>query len=724
MEPDALSSGGGLASYGHALRRRWPVALLLGLVCGGLAAASCWLWLPRTYTATAIIRIASSEMPLVFETADRAGQRQFDVYKRTQRQLVTNRDVLAKALNSDISELPLLQTQADPVTWLASQLKVSFPDDAEMMHVQLSADRPSDLAEVVNAVVNTYLDDVVGRERLQRLARFSTLEKLHAEKNLQLRGKYNELRQFTDAMGGDPAEPLSLEQQNALQQLGTIRSGLSDLAFELRQKEAELNLLQESAEDEPLPISDLQIAQALASDTVGAQLMLRRDSLTRGMQETGQRMVARKAEPLLAELKRELDSIEEQLEARRKALRDELSEARKAALRQQNASLEKQLHARISVLTNHQTELQTEHDELLSTLEQAEQPSVDVAMMRSEIAELESILGQIADELHRTSVELRPENAEIAAPGRSSDERIWFISPAETPRAADAKTRAMRAGGGGVAAFFLPFLLLIWQDARKQRINTPADVAGILRLSVLGSLPLVPTKVMRRLGESSKRSQFWRNLLSESVDSVAAVLLNTAGDQKRVILVSSAAAGEGKTTLAGHLAISLAAGAGRRTLLIDFDLRRPALHRIFGLEAQPGISEVLRGDLALEEAVQETQIPHLQLIAAGQARQGGLGLLKPSALEDLFARLRSEFEFIIVDGCPILPVVDTRLVGKHADAVILSVLRDVSRAPKVLAACEVLDSFQIPLLGVVVTGTSSEIYRELYADKYLQAQPA
>lgn len=350
LEPDALSSGGGLASYGHALRRRWPVALLLGLVCGGIAAASCWLWLPRTYTATAIIRIASSEMPLVFETADLAGQRQFDVYKRTQRQLVTNRNVLAKALNSDISELPLLQTQADPVTWLASQLKVSFPDDAEMMHVQLSADRPSGLAEVVNAVVTTYLDDVVGRERLQRLARFSTLEKLHAEKNLQLRKKYNDLRQFTDAMGGDPAEPLSLEQQNALQQLGTIRSGLSDLTVELRQKEAELKLLQESAQDEPLPLSDLQIEQALASDTVGAQLMLRRDSVTRGMQQTSERLVARKAEPLLEEFKRELDSIERELEARRKSLRDELSEARKAALRQQNAGLEKQLQVRISVL--------------------------------------------------------------------------------------------------------------------------------------------------------------------------------------------------------------------------------------------------------------------------------------------------------------------------------------------------------------------------------------
>jgi Mrp family chromosome partitioning ATPase len=81
-------------------------------------------------------------------------------------------------------------------------------------------------------------------------------------------------------------------------------------------------------------------------------------------------------------------------------------------------------------------------------------------------------------------------------------------------------------------------------------------------------------------------------------------------------------------------------------------------------------------------------------------------------LKALFASLRAEFELVIVDACPILPVVDTRLIGQHVDAVLLSVLRDVSRTPKLRAACELLDLFGVPILGVVVTGSSEEVYSD------------
>jgi Mrp family chromosome partitioning ATPase len=79
---------------------------------------------------------------------------------------------------------------------------------------------------------------------------------------------------------------------------------------------------------------------------------------------------------------------------------------------------------------------------------------------------------------------------------------------------------------------------------------------------------------------------------------------------------------------------------------------------------------------------------------------------------------------VIVDASPILPVVDTRLIGQHVDAVLLSVLRDVSRAPKLRAACELLDLFGIPVLGVVVTGPREEIYKDARYEAVSETQPA
>jgi len=107
----------------------------------------------------------------------------------------------------------------------------------------------------------------------------------------------------------------------------------------------------------------------------------------------------------------------------------------------------------------------------------------------------------------------------------------------------------------------------------------------------------------------------------------------------------------------------------------------------------------------LESAVQATQIPNLMFVPAGRWNSSGLARLAPDDLKSLFDRLRTEFEFVVVDTSPILPVVDTRLVAQHVDAVVLSVVRDVTCAPHLRAACEILEMFNVPILGVVMSGS-------------------
>ena len=176
-------------------------------------------------------------------------------------------------------------------------------------------------------------------------------------------------------------------------------------------------------------------------------------------------------------------------------------------------------------------------------------------------------------------------------------------------------------------------------------------------------------------------------------------------------MISSAMPAEGKTTLAANLATSLAA-AGRRTLLVDFDLRRPMLHKVYQCSIGPGVGEVLSGGEISDavDYVEETGSENLWLITAGARRQGALVELAGDRVAELFEELKEHFEYIIVDSPPVLPVVDTRLVARHADGVVMSMLRDVSELSKVKSACQLLQSYRVTLLGAVVIGASGDVY--------------
>jgi len=154
------------------------------------------------------------------------------------------------------------------------------------------------------------------------------------------------------------------------------------------------------------------------------------------------------------------------------------------------------------------------------------------------------------------------------------------------------------------------------------------------------------------------------------------------------------------------------AETGHRTLLIDFDLRRPTLHAAFDAALEPGVTELLDGSVELTDAVQPTDHPNMMFLAAGARASNVLNAAAQGLLEDLFLTVRPDYEFVVVDCSPVLPVVDTRLIGQFGDGIILSVLRDVSEAPKVAAARSILQSHGVPLMGTVITGCRNDVYRE------------
>ena len=177
-----------------------------------------------------------------------------------------------------------------------------------------------------------------------------------------------------------------------------------------------------------------------------------------------------------------------------------------------------------------------------------------------------------------------------------------------------------------------------------------------------------------------------------------------------MIFVTSAVASEGKTTLATQLAMSLAR-AGRSVVLTDFDLRQASVHRIFGREISPGICEVLRGDADVANTLQPTEKNELTMIPAGLCDRAALGMLGHESMASLFKEIRTLAEFVIIDGCPVLPLADTGFVCPHVDAVLFAIRRDVSQVKRVRAAQDFISKCGVDILGAVVTESSGRNYQ-------------
>jgi capsular exopolysaccharide synthesis family protein len=201
-----------------------------------------------------------------------------------------------------------------------------------------------------------------------------------------------------------------------------------------------------------------------------------------------------------------------------------------------------------------------------------------------------------------------------------------------------------------------------------------------------------------------------QQVLTESIDAARTTLLHLARSHSlRTVMVTSAVSGEGKTSLSCHLAASLAR-AGLRVLLIDADMRNPSAHKLFGLQSEVGFSELLCGEASVADCVQETSLRNLSLLPAGQWSDETAAALNQGQAAVLFEQFRQQFDIIVVDSSPVLPVADALLIGQQVDGVVLSVLCEVSRLNNLYAAWQRVQEHGGQPLGVVINGVSGGKY--------------
>jgi len=687
-------SAASLVPYLHGLRRHWVLATSLGLLFGSILAMSAWFGWGAQYAPAAFLHIATNPETIVFDTAnkERVTEYAFDIYKDTQRQQVTSPLVLTAALRDPkINTLPSVRSENnyDPVAWLQKELRVTFPGDAQIMQVSLMGRAPTEASALVNAVVDAYMDNVVNAESVQRRVRLSELDRVYTEKDAEVRRKGNELRTMAKNLGADEPEALALKQRMAIQELADYQRQLSQVTFELNRARSSQQLqaaLLENVDD--MEVSQLELDRYAQADPVIREMAkeLANKQLMRNYTQSVAR--AGTSSRHVSQHEDDMFRVQAQLDEMSGGLREGILRMKRAAIQQELQRYE----IEVLVFSAEQRTLAQEVERQRRETSSMSGSFIDLEMGRAQVKELSGVLAEIAKEREALGIEVKARS------------RINVIQHAEPPKSAvNRSARIALSLLVMVVGLCIPGGCISWWDVRSQRINSSDDVSKGLGLTVIGSMPLIPPRVLRQLGTSPERHQAWHMRLTEAVDGTVARLLHKAEiEQSRVILVTSPTGGEGKTTLATQLALSLTRN-GRSTVLVDFDLRQPALDQAFGLPLEPGISEVLRRENALADVIQPTGTDNLSVVAAGRWDRQALAALANGAAGPIFASLREEAEFIVIDASAVLPVADTRFVSQHVDTVLLSIFRDVSQTHRILAACEILEAFGVRSLEAVVT---------------------
>jgi len=191
----------------------------------------------------------------------------------------------------------------------------------------------------------------------------------------------------------------------------------------------------------------------------------------------------------------------------------------------------------------------------------------------------------------------------------------------------------------------------------------------------------------------------------------------------RSYLITSATLGEGKSTVASYLAMTLAT-IRKKTLLIDGDLRRPAIHTMFNLYLEDGITEIAGGGLPQARAYKETSLSHLHIITAGRLMQNPSSYYEDGQVAKIIEQAKQSFQYVILDCAPLLPVVDPLVVAPNVTGVLLVVKAGETHRDLVKQANDVLTRAKAPVMGVLLNNVKGVLpyqYSYRYAYEYYSA---
>jgi receptor protein-tyrosine kinase len=313
------------------------------------------------------------------------------------------------------------------------------------------------------------------------------------------------------------------------------------------------------------------------------------------------------------------------------------------------------------------------------------------------------------------AMQRRVDEAAIASTMKQANFRL--AGPAQPPRHPSKPNFPLNLMLGMLGGLALGVGYVMLQEQNTSALRSPGEAGAFLTLPELGAIPRAGGQgfsPLALLGNGNGKLHVERaslehpsSGLSESFRATLASILSASGngDHPRVLVVTSSRPMEGKTTVVSNLGIALAE-IGHKVLLIDGDLRRPRLHKVFGEINSWGLSDMLREKNAIEELpltvlVKKTAVPRLCLLPSGTWADNIFGLLCSGRMARLMPRFREEFDYVLVDAPPCLEFADARIMARYGERLLLVVRAEYTDRKTAQAAVQRLSMDGIPVMGVI-----------------------
>lgn len=680
--------GGGdkidLRSYWRTIRKRWPFVVISMIIATVIAFVYTYRQ-PKVYESTCQI-IIDPQAPQVLPgskdvvemgTGSFWGNKEFyeTQYRVIQSTIVGQRAAEKLGLQYDPDYSGVMGANHDLAALgraVAAQLAVKPLKDSRLATITVTDRKPQRAALIANTIADTYIEYNLDYKLEGARTAMAWLAEQEADLKRQLEESELKLYQFKKDRN---LLAVSLDDKQSMlsSNLASVNSKLTDLRIQRLALESKRRMIETAREN----ITDKETLPELRDNNTIRQL---RDQFVGYSKE-------------FAELSTKYGPEHPRI----KAVHDQMDVVQKAYV--------KEIDAALSTFEKVYQETVDNEKALKALMAQQQNEAIEVSKVEVEYRPLQRAAQQ-NDKMYSV-ISTRQKEIDITGPMKTNNVRVLerAIVPGTPIRPKPVQNLFMGLMLGLGTGIALAFAI----EALDNTLKTQADVEQFLGVPVLGLVPVIGNsgEPADALNDNMRQRDLGvfldpKSVAAECCRSIRTNILFMSPDRPiRTMVVTSPSPQEGKTTTAINLGVTMAE-AGGRVLIIDTDMRRPRLHRSFGVGNQYGISTVIVGKATLEEAIKHTDVPNLDVLTCGPVPPNPSELLHTDRFAVVLADCAKLYDRVILDSPPTSAVTDPAVLGNLADGVVMIIKAGETTRDSAIHARRQLMSAKARLVGVVV----------------------
>lgn len=703
-----------LQQVGQVLKRRWLPA---GIVMSGVFALAVVMTSAQKpmYESEGKLRFAkdnkvSSLAGLSQQVGEMSGVTNLSNPLETESEILRSTPILQKT----IAQLNLKNANQEPLTpeQFIKRLKVKPVRGTDVLAISYRSQDPKQAADVVNHLINNYLENNVRSTRAEVTAAREFIAKQLPDSEIRVAQVEQELRQFKEAN-----QVVALEEEAKV-----VVSGLNSLSDRLTTTQTELAAVnsQIGALQGKLGVSSSQgmvlttLSQSDAVQQIMAEYRKVQDELA--VQQTRYQ----DEHPTIINLKSKSDALKAQLDLR---VKETVGQSNAAPTGEINSSLqiselEQTITADLVKLEAERMGLQNRVNVIGNAIVNSQQRANALPQLEQTQRELERRL-QVARSTYEGLLK-RFQETQVLENQNIGNAQV--VSNAEAPQRPISPKMMLNLMLGGFASIMAAVMVIWLLEALDKSVKTIDEAKQILPYPLIGQIPKLSNNSPQGQQPGPLAMPLRDQLYSPA--NVAFEMLQTSlgftvtDKSLKVLVVSSALPNEGKSFVAANLAIATAQ-MGQRVLLIDADMRCPTQHRAWDLQNLQGLSDVLVGQAEALTAASKV-MGNLHVLTAGTIPPNPTALLNSQRMTQVVEEMSQEFDFVIIDTPPISVVADGLILSKLADGIMLVVRPGTVNSTALINTRNILEQSGETVLGMVANGVNTKMNYGgyYYVDRY------